>query len=592
MDTHYRRVTTNEELRDGPLKDRRCTDVFCFLVFLVFIAAMVVVGVFGFMNGDPALIIYPHDSSGNQCGRPGTPAEKYPLLYFVDPDSTKFTVCVKECPQTEAPECLPNNWVVNCKFTVKHENNKTEHIDPVDSVSFIKKVCLPEESKNAEAHEAVLQDFQDSKMVDYLDDLANSWLVLVGVVVFSVVLSLVFMFLLRYLAGVVVWASILIILAAFTLFGLYMYWESSNTKYSSDNQNLFLGLGIASWVLGFIALVLFIFMFRKIELAIAIVKSAALFISETSHIVLFPLVMFFVSVGIYAYWVLALLYLYSSGEMPESDRYSPIAELTWNENLRNAFYFELVGILWINSFKIALTQFVVSYSVCVWYFNQNRDSQESKVCRGLGLGLFYHIGSLAFGSFVLAVVWLVKFVVSLLAKTHREAAESNPLIKCICGCMACFVSCFERLLKFLDHQAYIRIALTGEPFCEAARNAFDTIISHASDYIALGGVGAIFQTLGRVLITVVSSYLGYFAVTHYDYYTERLDSPVMPLIVFVLFSYLVSSLFLSVYEMASDTIIQAYLLDESLNNGSTIFAPEPLLEFMQEHGHKIKKKSS
>jgi len=125
--------------------------------------------------------------------------------------------------------------------------------------------------------------------------------------------------------------------------------------------------------------------------------------------------------------------------------------------------------------------------------------------------------------------------------------------------------------------------MTGESFCTAAYQAFMLVVNNAARFAALGGVGAIFNFLGKVLITAFTTYCGYLMVTRIDYYADRVTDPIPPTIVFAIVAHFVAALFMSVYSMASETIIQAFLIDEEIHKDGTQFAPEPLVEFMKEH---------
>ncbi len=54
----------------GPIKDRSCTDVLCFLLFVAFAAGWVAAAVYAFAHGNPERIIYPSNSKGEICGAP------------------------------------------------------------------------------------------------------------------------------------------------------------------------------------------------------------------------------------------------------------------------------------------------------------------------------------------------------------------------------------------------------------------------------------------------------------------------------------------------------------------------------------------
>ena len=92
-----------------------------------------------------------------------------------------------------------------------------------------------------------------------------------------------------------------------------------------------------------------------------------------------------------------------------------------------------------------------------------------------------------------------------------------------------------------------------------------------------------FTFLGKGVITLVSSYLGYLIITKTSQFNDYISSPMPVLIVFVVVSYVVAGLFMSVYEMACDSIIIYFLYDESMNDRKAVHAPESLREFMQAH---------
>ncbi|KAJ8921441.1 hypothetical protein NQ315_003059 [Exocentrus adspersus] len=95
---------------NGPLKRRSCTDVICLLLFLVFVACWVGIGAYAYINGDPATLLVPKDSSGSRCGVDSHVQDKKYLFFFdltkcLDPTvpfvGCKTTqVCVSQCPTT------------------------------------------------------------------------------------------------------------------------------------------------------------------------------------------------------------------------------------------------------------------------------------------------------------------------------------------------------------------------------------------------------------------------------------------------------------------------------------------------------------
>lgn len=56
-------------------------------------------------------------------------------------------------------------------------------------------------------------------------------------------------------------------------------------------------------------------------------------------------------------------------------------------------------------------------AVCVWYFTSSSDTRgKGSILKGLGWLFRYHMGSLAFGSLLLALVWAAIIVFEYLNK--------------------------------------------------------------------------------------------------------------------------------------------------------------------------------
>jgi hypothetical protein len=117
-----------EELGNGPIKRRWITDVCFGIFFTLFFLGMLVVAGYGFVLGNPAMILIGWDSDQNGCGLSPDTID-YPMLYWPQRPPTdviadlqkgdystaltilNYGVCVKTCPtgDTSTP--------VECKTT-------------------------------------------------------------------------------------------------------------------------------------------------------------------------------------------------------------------------------------------------------------------------------------------------------------------------------------------------------------------------------------------------------------------------------------------------------------------------------------------
>ncbi|KAH9500275.1 hypothetical protein Btru_073599 [Bulinus truncatus] len=90
--------------------DRSCTDVFCCVIFALFLIGLIATALYAFSYGDPVMLVYPQDSKGNLCGL-GPYANKKYLFMFDLLDCKKLgpavslvgcptsqDICIEKCP--------------------------------------------------------------------------------------------------------------------------------------------------------------------------------------------------------------------------------------------------------------------------------------------------------------------------------------------------------------------------------------------------------------------------------------------------------------------------------------------------------------
>jgi solute carrier family 44 (choline transporter-like protein), member 2/4/5 len=582
------KVIVNDELRDGPIRTRRCTDLAFCIIFVMFLLSMVAIGTVGFIKGNPSLLLYPYDSSGNQCGKPDSVLSSYKYLYYptaaTNTNVSLYRVCMEDCPvsNTSTLNCYSNNEVT-CSPGSKYFYLPAAGINapPYDSDPLLKRFCVP--YSTAGYLNSVLDYIYESGLDSWISDIYRCWTAILIVSGIACGISIAYLILIRYCAEMVTWISIISTGIIIITFGIYID-KVADEQYSNTTQKkTHDALKIAAIVIYcFIGLfvIIIVFLYRRIHLAIAIMKSGAIFINDMPSIFLVPIGIFVFSCIFFGYWVLALIFIYSSGDLEKTN--SVVARISWDDTTRNSLYFEAVGIIWISSMKIAVTQFIVSCCVCFWYFSRE-ESSAAAICKSIYYVFRYHLGTLAFGSLILSVIKVIKYLLWYLSeKIYKKGFEGNKCFKFCCTCVECYADCFARFIQFLDKHAYIQTALSGLGFCEAAKNAYALILENAIRFASLGAIGDIFKIIGKIFITCASTYSGFLIISYTDYYRNTIQSPIPPTCVFGLVSYILSGVFMTVLEMACDTIIQAFLIDEKIHQ-DPFFAPEPLKEFIKLH---------
>lgn len=73
-------------------------------------------------------------------------------------------------------------------------------------------------------------------------------------------------------------------------------------------------------------------------------------------------------------------------------------------------WYAFFNMLWTSAFIVAIGICTIAGSVGYWYFTPNEEKGKKNVVKPALRNCFrYHLGSLAFGSFILAVVQLIKW---------------------------------------------------------------------------------------------------------------------------------------------------------------------------------------
>jgi len=402
---------------------------------------------------------------------------------------------------------------------------------------------------------------------------------------------------------------------------------------SKTARDVLFYLSFVIWGLGLIWVIVICFMASRIRLAIALNKVAAQFLATNPQMLLLPIVQSIVGIVWTLLWMLAASFLLS--QVPDS--YTPTGYFAtyaeawgtvnpcaiwetgdhcvatpgkctdkwptgsvWKDDTcieeildgisvmkcwRCAppryifdvrFAISFFVFLWNNAFIVALGQILVAFSVCIWFFAKEK-LKTPVLWRSIKTILRYHLGSVAFGSFIVALVQFIRYCLKYLEK--QAQAQKNRVMALVLRVLQCCLWCFEKCIKFLNKNAYIQIALTGKNFCISAKNAFWLIMNNALRFGMVAILGSIIHNIGFVCITVGTALVGYFLVRA----MHEEVSPVMPVIVFVFMGYLVSRVFMTVFGLAVDTSLQCFLTVEKAKPTDTEFVPSSLKGFVDAH---------
>ena len=118
----------------------------------------------------------------------------------------------------------------------------------------------------------------------------------------------------------------------------------------------------------------------------------------------------------------------------------------------------------------------------------------------------HHLGTMAFGSWLVAVVMTGKFVAIYIITQIQAQSPENKLIKILGNCLKVVVGCVDRFVRFLGHLAYIETAIYGSNFCRSILRAFIRLVKNIVRFVFVTLFAKLVLFLGKVLIIVASVY--------------------------------------------------------------------------------------
>ena len=626
------------------IKNRKCTDCLCCIFYMVFLGAFFFVLVYGFINGDPSRFATIFDIDGKQCGHEASGTLDYPRGYLYQPlKGLTKAVCVKDCPTWETGaarqtkvDCYGQgekfkSEVGTCEYSGSFEFNKLpgefttffpEKFLIYTTKSYFKKVCLPTGITAASAvnwaKNITIAMEAAEKFEETFDDLKKLWLQFLILAAIAILLSIISLLITRCCAGVFVWLIILLFLVLIFASATFAWFEhktleklqadkvngaaaaTTTTSVGGEGDNLLTftdnfsssyynskNLKIASiclYVFGGICLLVVLFSISSIAVSIAVIKTASEFIASNCCIIFTPIIISIFLIAFIFLWLAGLVFLWSVGEL-EAGGVTAFAKIKWDQKTKGFMVLYFFGLLWNAAFINYMTIFIVASTVAMWYFTYDKPETRPRCAsfKAFWWALRYHLGSLAFGAFLLAVIQFIKFllmyVVHYVENLKKKGVE-NKMVTWVLKCLVCCVSCFERFIKYISSLGYAYLAISGKNFCQSCANAFVLLVENPMKFGMVAAMGSVFAFIGKVFVAALTGVIGHFMVKEgfKDTY-EELHSTLIPVIFFVILGYFVASVFFAVYGVAADSVIICFFYSKKELGHMNISAPASMQSF-------------
>ncbi|KAI9997472.1 hypothetical protein PInf_001375 [Phytophthora infestans] len=187
-----------------------------------------------------------------------------------------------------------------------------------------------------------------------------------------------------------------------------------------------------------------------------------------------------------------------------------------------------------------------------------------------------NLGSLCFGSFIIAFVQLLRIMLEYLDRNTKQIQQTNRVVRVVLLTVKCCLWCFEKCIKFLSKNAYILIAMKGSSFCTASARSFKLIFKNMARVAVVNSISFFLLFLIKMTVTLAVG-LVVFALlsksSSLSLSAEQLSllggatvtSPLAPAVVACVLAWLVASAFVNVYDTAIDTILLCFCEDTELH---------------------------
>ena len=559
-------------------------------MFLAFLVAMGVCTHHGYSNGQVDRLLAPLDGDDNFCGVDAK-VKDYPFLFITNigvaspAENFRRSVCVKKCPKVDDEL----DYFKTAK--VGDDGRKAKY-----TTSLVMGYCFPSHFETMPADfklgwAKTKEAFLSNPTGAYFNDLYLSSRAIYWSCGMSVIYSFIFIYLMSAFAEPIAW--ICVALAQLGLIGASIgawFWRAglaqtltenkdtyteSMTKDNLKSQKMALLGVIAFGILAAFFLLCICCGFRSLKLAIDVIDASADFLASTKRIILVPVLYFFVTIILFGSWVVCFLNVASLNTIKADTGIIPqMKDLIWEDKkIKYMAWFMFFGLLWIMAFIKYTCNFVCMVAASTYYFNSSAGHEgDAEVGLGFKFAHINHCGSIAFGSFILAVVQFIRFVFLYVAKQAAKAGGDNQAVKIIIAIGDCVLRCVEKVCDYLNTAAFAYMAISGDSFCSSAWNGFLLNVKYMLKFTFANLIAKIFTFLGKVGIVVGNLFSCYFIMKYITKDLEEISSIIGPLAIVGFVSFLTASIFLGLFDTAVMALMTCLAVDIDVH-GDPQFGP-------------------
>ncbi|CAL9772616.1 unnamed protein product [Musa acuminata subsp. burmannicoides] len=517
------------------------------------------------------------------------------------------------------PVIFPSvNVYWSCQFIARASNVSLKHWQQMGGVNIDENILI-----DKTIHRAI--NSPSPVLKRYVADIGKAWPVLIvcgGIL--PVFLSVIWLLMIRHFVAGMTWITVILFNALVISVTMFYYtkagWIGNDAlsvvigehdpyiHISGREINHIRAVAVLMTIVMIIAFLSSLAIIRRILIATSVLKVAAKVIGEVQALIIFPILPYVILAVFYMFWFSAALHLFSSGQILRNDCSGNCCSfdlksnkincdnccgyrIHYTRNIGISILFHLFGCYWATQFIIACSSTVIAGSVASYYWARGEISQEIPflpVFSSMKRLLRYSLGSVALGSLVVSIVEWVRFILEALRRRlrHSDPAPVTCIGKFMSSSSQCCLGCIDWIIKSVNRNAYIMIAITGKGFSKASAIATGLIMNNILRIGKVNVIGDVILYLGKLCVSLFCALFAFLMLDTHKYKSahNKISSPLFPVLVTWGLGYIVATLFFAVVEMSIDTIILSFCQDAEEHQGTAQYAPPLLMETLDSQG--------
>eukprot|EP01065_Artemidia_motanka_P019069 TRINITY_DN22537_c0_g1_i2.p1 TRINITY_DN22537_c0_g1~~TRINITY_DN22537_c0_g1_i2.p1 ORF type:complete len:807 (+),score=201.67 TRINITY_DN22537_c0_g1_i2:55-2421(+) len=410
----------------------------------------------------------------------------------------------------------------------------------------------------------------------------------------AALITLVLLYLMRCCLALLVYLTLLLVLALLIVAGIacHIYANKLEDKVmpgdTTHEQQVqtFRAFSYLFFAAACVYFAVMIWLCSRVRIAIQVLKEASRAVLSSPSVLLAPVVTFALLGAGFCWFLYLAVYIETSEGLTSADLASTLVDnpvitevnslckddgclnltdarenfttIEGDDLIRYLHLYNLFGFLWVANLLMAFGFFTVATVGVMWFGSDPSDDKRTPPCAVLhGLcRACRRIGTLIFGSLLIATIQTLRAVMLYIEKQLPEDAKSNEAFCLIRCCVHCFLACLERVIKIITRLAYVVTAMHEWGFCASATEVVALLSSNPLRAAVLLSLTGVVLFVVKLLACGLNIYFVMTMMKDPSQLTsgEDIESGLFPLFFVLVLSYVVVSMVLTCYETMVDTI--------------------------------------